>query len=422
MKKILDKHPLFLYFLSAIIVLLLILITGIHEVKKEPNISNVKDVSGEIIEFKNSTGRRGGWLPIRITLDNNSTYKIYYGGRWATDVSLKDELLKHSNVSIKYIDKNNEIVHLEVDNKVIFTVEDYKIGYKDYHNFLHMMTMILFIVLSITIIVISIRLNNSKYYVEKKVKNSFLIRLKIREKFFMSFVVLIGPYYLIFSFAKLINLIENRTFRSFVFTLMIYCLFGALFLFIYFIKKIGYDYKLTKNEKKIYYKKDIITKIKILLFFSILGFIYIIPIKLVDNKMFYIINFIVIEFIILIFFIVNIIKIIKISLSNEKYYNENYIPKTIYDKFRNDEVKNLIRSNLKKHLKNYSIKSKYIKEEDEIVIIIKNEDNEIIISISKRKQNIKINEDFKSLNLKYNKDNTSDIYLELVQIINNTIN
>ena len=88
----------------------------------------------------------------------------------------QDELLKHSNVSIKYIDKNNEIVHLEVDNKLIFTVEDYKIGYKNYHNFLHMMTMILFIVLSITIIVISIRLNNSKYYVEKKVKNSFLFK------------------------------------------------------------------------------------------------------------------------------------------------------------------------------------------------------------------------------------------------------
>ena len=32
------------------------------------------------------------------------------------------------------------------------------------------------------------------------------------------------------------------------------------------------------------------------------------------------------------------------------------------------------------------------------------------------------NRAFRSLNLKYNKDDTNDIYFELVQIINNTIN
>ena len=120
MKKIFDKWPMLIYYLFFIIALFLIALLGIYQVRKEPNLSNVNQVGGEVIDFRNPVKRRRS---IKITLENNKTYLIRYAGFWAADESLVDIALEGSYVVIKYINNvSREIVHLEVNDKVIYTI------------------------------------------------------------------------------------------------------------------------------------------------------------------------------------------------------------------------------------------------------------------------------------------------------------
>lgn len=427
MKKIFDKYLMLIYYLFFIIVLFLTALLGIYQVRKEPDLSNIKQVGGEVIDFRNSTKRSRS---IKITLDNNKTYQIRYGGFWAADESLVDIAEEGSHVIIKYINKaSKEIVHLEVNDKVIFTIDDYKIGYNDHYNFRHMMTMMLFIIVLILFIVLTIKIYIARktqiLFKEEKRELTFLNRLSLKSKIIIVLLSFIISFYLYFSFIPFANNIINRTLNSFIGVIGLYFIFSTIFLLIYLIIKIGPDPKLTKEEKEFFYKKDIVTKIKVLIIISILSFIFLLPLNIAKHKLFYIITFIIIQVIVIILIVINIIKLIEIKLSYNKYQDINYIPKNIYEQLRKDYTKNKIKSNLKKYIKFHNIQSAHDEQLDVISIIIKNEYHKIIIDITKKDQILKIqknnNEEVKEINISFDELNFNNTYIDLSNIINQEI-
>ena len=90
-----------------------------------------------------------------------------------------------------------------------------------------------------------------------------------------------------FSFVPFLNYIENRTISSLLLALIVISLILSIVLFGYLLVKIGPDAKLTKEEKKYYFKKDIITKIVILIILIPLMFIFLLPINIAKNKLYY---------------------------------------------------------------------------------------------------------------------------------------
>lgn len=427
MKKIFDKWPMLIYYLFFIIALFLIALLGIYQVRKEPDLSNVKQVGGEVIDFRNSTKRSRS---IKITLENNKTYLIRYAGFWAADESLVDIAPEGSYVIIKYINKvSREIVHLEVNDKVIFTIDDYKIGYNNHYNFRHMMTMMLFIIVLILFIVLTIKIQIARktqiLIKESKRELTFLNRLSLKSKVIIVLLSFVIPFYLYFSFMPFTNNITNRTLKSFIGVIGIYFIFFTIFLFIYLIIKIGPDPKLTKEEKEYFHKKDIFTKIKALIIISILSFIFLIPLNISENKLFYIISFTIIQLIDITLIIVNIVKLIKIKLSYNKYQDINYMPKNIYEQLRKDNLKNKIKANLKKYIKFHNITSRYNEQLDIISITIKNEYHKIIIEITKKDQVLKMqknnSEEIKEINILFDELNYNNTYIELSNIINQEI-
>ena len=78
MKKLFDKWPMLIYYLFFIIALFLIALLGIYQVRKEPDLSNVNQVGGEVIYFRNPVKRSRS---IKITLENNKTYLIRYAAQ-----------------------------------------------------------------------------------------------------------------------------------------------------------------------------------------------------------------------------------------------------------------------------------------------------------------------------------------------------
>ena len=428
MRKIFEEYPMIIYYLFFILILLLIALVGLHQVKKEPNLSNIKQVGGEVIDFRNSTKRA---RRIKITLNNNKVYIIFERGAWASDEPLRDIAPEGSYVIIKYIDGiNKEIVHLEVNERVIFTIDDYKIGYNDYYNFLHIMTMMFFIIVLILFIFLTVKLykmkNTKTLFKKEKKELTFLNRLSIKTKIIIVLLSFIIPLFLVFSFMPFINNIKNETLKSFVFSITLYFIFSAIFLFIYVFKKIGPNAKLTKEEKEYFYKKDIFTKIRIIIIILLLSFIYLIPLNIAKHKLFYIITFIIIQVISIILILINLIKLLKIKIRYNKYLDVNYVPKNVYEQLRKDIIKNKIKSNFKKYIKFHNISSYYNEQSDILSIIIRNEYHKIILDISNKKQIVKVQrdekEEIKEIDILLDNLSFDNTYIKLSNIVNQEIN
>lgn len=387
-KSIFDKYPLLGFWLLGLAFFLLLTGLGIFQLNIKPSLDNLEKTSGTIIEHKKKTKYQDQY----IILGNNEKYYIYNESSWATDYSFDKELIEGYIVEIQYINnKYKEVVSLKVNDKNLYSLEDYKIGFREYHNFLHILFMIIAILIMVGLLGITvyfykpIKMDNKP----KKLKDNFWSRLSPKTKVIIGvalFILGFGYFFLCLGIYGGSSEGISMDNYPFIFVSMMVVPFILFIISIVIISKNEYLIKPTKNAflKAINPKKENVyiefVGAIILLVMGIIGAIYV-SIEEPDPK--YIISCIFVLIVGIIGSINYSKKIYKIRKDKKYYSKKDFVPKNLYEQLRNDLYKKQLKKQIRNLTKDFEIDSDYDQELKQIKISFKNKFYEITITIEK---------------------------------------
>lgn len=384
---IFDKYPLLSVWIIGFVLFLIILGLGIFQLNIKPSLDNLEKTSGTIIEYKKKTKYQDRY----IILENNEKYYIYNESGWATDYSFDKELVEGYIVELQYInDKYKEVVSLKVNDKNLYSLEDYEIGFREYHDSLHILFMIvaLLIIAGLLGITISfykpINMNNKP----KKIKDNFWSRLSPKNKVIIGVIIFIlGFAYLplcIWIFGKDEGITMDN--HPFVFVSM---LVVPLITFIISIVIIAKNEGLIKPAKNKFLqainpkKENVYIEFVATIILSIMGIIGVVYLFIEEPEFKYTISCIGVLIVGLVGTIIYSRKIYKIRKDKKYYSKKDFVPKNVYEQLRNDLYKKQIRKQIRRLINDLEIDYDYDQELKQIKINFKNKLYEIAITIEK---------------------------------------
>lgn len=380
-KSIFDKFPLLGLWLLGLAFFILLIGLAIYQLNTEPKLENIENVSGTITEFQQETK----YLDRYIVLDDGNKYYIFSKGNWATNKVLDKELKVGQKVKIEYLNKiDKEVVSLEINEISIYTIEEYKIGFSKYHNFLHILFMIIAFIIILALVIISIIPKIPIKLKEKNIDN-FWTRLTPKTKVIIGVVIFILGFGYFFLCLTLYGNEEGITMDNYPF-IFVSMLVIPIICFIVSIIIIAKNENLSGSRKNEVFKilrtnksnvyMELISSIIIL----VVGIIMIFKENLSIKEIVAIVGCLIIS---IIGIIVYGKKVYNISKEKRHYSKKDFVPKNVYEQLRNDEYKKIIKRKFKKLLDQYEINSEYNLEFQQIKISFKNKLYEIEITIDK---------------------------------------